>query len=111
MQFKSSFPIFDDKNTKIFDSKNNPVKIDIGWDSRCRVSFVISPYSQDGNTGVTRYIFGIQIIELKLSGINAASCGFEETEGYVAEEKIFISEKDRNTAIINNNLAWDDNLK
>src|SRR3990167_7544070 len=29
MQFKSSFPIFDDKNTKIFDSKNNPVKIDI----------------------------------------------------------------------------------
>jgi len=109
MQFKSAFPIFDDKDSKIFDCKNNKIKTDIGWGSKCRVAFVLSPYDQDGNVGVTRYIYGIQIVELKSSGTTAENCGFDEQEGYVAPAaKPDMTPEEREKAIAKDEIAWDE---
>lgn len=108
MQFKSAYPLFDDKDSKIFDSLGNKVKTDIGWGSKCRVSFVLSPYDQDGNIGITRYISGIQIIELKLPGARAESCGFKEEKGYISEEKDKMTDEEKNKAIAEDQIAWDE---
>ena len=43
MQFKSTYPMFDDKDSKLFDTKNNKIKTDIGWGHQIR-SYVLQPY-------------------------------------------------------------------
>ena len=108
MQFKSAFPLWDDDKTKLFDAKGNPVRTDIGWGSRCRVAFTLSPYDQGGNTGVTRYIYGIQIIDLVTGSTTAESCGFGEEEGFVAQDKPQLSEDEKQRAIEAGEIAWDE---
>jgi hypothetical protein len=110
MQFGSSFPLWDDKDTKIFDAKGNKIRTDIGWGSKCKVAFVLSPYDQDGNIGITRYIYGIQVIDLKLSNMSMEACGFDEEDGYVREEKPkpYANEEERQKMIAANEVAWDE---
>lgn len=111
MQFGSTFPMWDDKDSKIFDSKGNKIRTDIGWGSKCKVAFVLSPYDQDGNTGVTRYIYGIQVIDLKLSNMSMEACGFGEEEGYVKEEekpKPYANEEERQKMVEANQISWDE---
>lgn len=111
MQFGSTFPMWDDKDSKIFDAKGNKIRTDIGWGSKCKVAFVLSPYDQDGNTGVTRYIYGIQVIDLKLSTMSMESCGFGKEEGYVHEEPTKMDElspEEKQKLVDTNQIAWDE---
>ena len=81
LNFISHYPI------NLFDSKGTAVEnVDIGWGSRVRVSFTLKSFEADGNKGLTKYIRGVQVIELK-GGASAESCGFGEEDGYVAEEQ------------------------
>jgi hypothetical protein len=70
-----------------FDSTGTQVDNDIGWGSKCRISFILKEYNQDGNKGLAKYIRGIQIIELKAGGATAESCGFDKVEGGFEAEK------------------------
>ena len=118
MQFNSTFPLWDEKGCKIFDSKGNPIETDIGWGSKCRVSFTLFPYDVKGKTGVTRFIEGIQIIDLKLQGASADRCGFTVVEGgfegkrepYTKRASIPVemTEEEKAAAIANNVIAWDE---
>jgi hypothetical protein len=81
INFTSSYPI------ALFDSQNNAVeKAEVGWGSRVRVAFTLKEFDVDGSKGLTKYIRGVQIIELK-GGASAESCGFTKEEGYVVEQK------------------------
>jgi hypothetical protein len=108
MNFKSIYPMWDEKGTKIFDAKGNPMKEDIGWGSKVRVAFVLSPYDQAGHVGVTRYIAGIQVVDLKQQGSSAEACGFTPVEGYVHEEKPQLSDEEKQKMIDANEIAWDE---
>ena len=81
INFISHYPI------NIFDSKGTALETcDIGWGSRVKVAFTLKSFEADGNRGLTKYIRGIQVIELK-GGASAESCGFGEEDGYVSEEQ------------------------
>jgi hypothetical protein len=111
MQFTSTFPMWDEKDSKIFDAAGNKIREDIGWGSKCKVAFVIAPYDQDGNVGVTRYIYGIQVLELKSSAVSMDACGFEPTEGYVKQEekpKPYANEEERQKMVDANQISWDE---
>lgn len=111
MQFNSSFPLWDEKGCKIYDSNGKPVETDIGWGSKCRVSFTLLPYDVSGKTGITKYIAGIQIIDLKLQGASAEGCGFGAVEGgFTAQPSPSdnMTEEEKAAAIEANQIAWDD---
>lgn len=108
MNFNSSFALFDDKDSKIFDAKGNKIKEDVGWGSVCKVAFTLSPYEADGNCGVTRYLSGIQVIEMKESGASAEGCGFKQEEGYVKQDNQEMTPEERQKAIDDDKIAWDE---
>ena len=76
ISFNSNYPInfFDAKKEKI-ENMELP-----GFGSKARVSFNLTevPFYKC----LTKYIVGVQIIDLKDGGASADSCGFQEEEGY-----------------------------
>lgn len=105
MQFKTTFPLISDEDSKIFDAKGTKIKNDIGWGSKCKVSFVLSAYDQDGNCGITKYLQGIQVIELQELGSSASGLGFKEENGYTSPEK------EQHKPIKEEEIAWDEDIK
>ena len=81
ISFKSNYPI------NYFDAKKNSIEnLDLpGFGSRARVSFNLTsiPFYKC----LTKYIVGVQIIDLKSGGASAESCGFQEEEGYEGTDK------------------------
>lgn len=80
MNFRSNYPI------NFFDSMKKPIKDleMLGWGSIAKVSFELAEIDQ--YKCLTKYIKGVQILDLKEAGTSADSCGFDEEEGFTTEE-------------------------
>lgn len=79
VNFKSDYPI------PVYDAKKKKLEnTDVGYGSKARISFKVVEVDQF--KCLTKYVQGIQVIELK-EGRSAESCGFSEEEGYVAPEQ------------------------
>lgn len=79
MNFRSNYPI------KYFDAKGKDLgNISVGFGSVAKIAFELCEVQQ--YKCLTKYVKGIQVLELKEGGTTAASCGFGEEEGYTMPE-------------------------
>lgn len=95
MKFKQKAVITKKDGSKIpvkirqFDSKGEPIDVNIGRDSVIKVSFTANPYymSFTRTCGLSLRLLAVQVISLNEFGDSSASSyGFEEEEGYNGEE-------------------------
>ena len=75
LNFRSNYPI------RYYDAKGTPLKdVAVGYGTIAKISFELCEVPQ--YKCLTKYIKGIQILELKEGGMSAEACGFTEEEGY-----------------------------
>ena len=78
------------RTVPVFDAKGKPIDVSLGNGSVVRIAFQVVPYHKSStNNGVTLYLDAIQVIELveyNGSSQDASGFGFEEEEGYVANQ-------------------------
>lgn len=112
IQFKSKFPLWDEKGSRVCDAKKNPIKEFPGWGSKVRVAFIVKPYDHKGKVGCTRYIAGIQVLDLRTQGMSPESCGFKEEDGFVFNQQSAVHEdmtpEEKQAAIEAGEIAWDE---
>lgn len=76
------------KSVPMFDAKGKPIKANVGGGSKVKVSVTPDAYNSTMGAGVTLYLNGVQVLDLKefTGGASAKGCGFGEEEGYSADE-------------------------
>lgn len=85
------------KVVPVFDAKGRPIDVNIGNESVVRIAFSIAPKCVDSkNYGTSLWLDAVKVIDLVEYGGNqdAAAFGFEEEEGFSAEETSFDDEEE-----------------
>lgn len=76
------------KTVPVFDAKRQPITEEVGHGSVGKAALSLNPYfANSTNYGISLYLDGIQVLDLKEPGsfgADAASLGFEEEDGFVS---------------------------
>jgi hypothetical protein len=75
---------------KLFSAEGFPMEGVVGWGSRVKASITVKPYEYLGKKGLSKYLGGLQVIELKGGDVSAEGLGFTPLEtvstGAVADD-------------------------